>query len=90
MRSKEKDIEKLLKALANERRLQILSYLKKEKEASVGDIAENIKLSFKATSKHLRILSAANIVEREQRSLLAYYTLGSSPHSLIRHLLSIL
>ena len=62
-----------MKALANRRRLAILRFLKTKKEASVGDIAEEIKLSFKATSKHLGVLSAASIVDREQRSLLMFY-----------------
>ncbi|MBI2100072.1 MAG: winged helix-turn-helix transcriptional regulator [Candidatus Vogelbacteria bacterium] len=73
-----KEHEKPLKALANKRRLEILSFLKKEREATVGDIAEEIKLSFKATSKHLGILKAANLVEHEQRSLAYFYRLGSS------------
>lgn len=62
-----------MKALANRRRLAILRFLKTKKEASVGDIAEEIKLSFKATSKHLGVLSAASIVDREQRSLQMFY-----------------
>ena len=62
-------LERIIKAFANRRRLGIVRHLKKNKEATVGDIADAIKLSFKATSKHLAILSAAGIVEREQRSL---------------------
>jgi len=65
-----------MKALANRRRLAILCFLKKASEASVGDIADEIQLSFKATSKHLGILSAAGIVDREQRSLQMFYRLS--------------
>lgn len=65
--------EKPLKALANKRRLEIIKFLKKEKEATVGEIASHIKLSFKATSKHLAVLFSADIVEREQRSLSSFY-----------------
>jgi len=77
----EKDFERIMKALANRRRLAILRLLKrgdgrKGGEASVGDIAEEIRLSFKATSKHLGILSAADIVDREQRSLQMFYRLS--------------
>jgi DNA-binding transcriptional ArsR family regulator len=72
----EKDFERIMKALANRRRLAILRFLKTEKEASVGDIAEEIRLSFKATSKHLGVLSAAGIVDREQRSLQMFYHLS--------------
>ena len=56
MKTKIKEAEKILKALANARRLAIVKYLRKEKEATVGDIAEAIKLSFKATSKHLDLV----------------------------------
>jgi|SRR3989338_6952618 len=62
-----KDLEKILKVLASRRRLAILQYLKKSKEANVGDIAEEIKLSFKATSKHLAVLSAVDIIERAKK-----------------------
>lgn len=74
-----KELEKTLKALANKRRLTIVKYLKDNREASVAEIASAIKLSFKATSKHLRILAAADIVESEQRSLQAFYWLVDSP-----------
>lgn len=71
-----KDLERTLKALANRRRLAILKYLKTRREAPVGEIAGEIRLSFKATSKHLAILAAANLVDREQRSLQMLYRLG--------------
>ncbi len=61
-----KKLERTLKALANKRRFAILRFLKKEKEATVGYIAGEMSLSFKATSKHIGILAAADIVEKEQ------------------------
>ncbi|MBI2099074.1 winged helix-turn-helix transcriptional regulator [Candidatus Uhrbacteria bacterium] len=71
-----KKIEKTLKALANHRRLAILKYIKSHKEAPVSEAAEAIRLSFKATSKHLRILAGADILEKEQRSLQMFYSLA--------------
>jgi DNA-binding transcriptional ArsR family regulator len=71
-----KQHERPLKALANKRRLEIIKYLKEKKEATVGDIAEHIKLSFKATSKHLAVLYSADILEKEQRSLSCFYSLA--------------
>jgi len=70
--------EKILKALANKRRLAIIRYLKTKKEASVGDIAEHIKLSFKSTSRHLAILSGADILDKEQRNVSVFYSLASN------------
>ena len=71
-------MEKILKALANRRRLAILKYLKNNKEASVGEIAGEINLSVKSTSKHLGILSATDIVEKQQRSLQMFYRLSDN------------
>lgn len=82
--------ERVLKALANRRRLAIVSFLKRRKEASVGDIADEIRLSFKATSKHLSVLAAADIVEKEQRSLNMYYALAKEQPRISAAILSIL
>lgn len=73
-----KDYERMLKALANRRRLAILRYIRREKEARVGAIAASIKLSFKATSRHLQQLSAADIVARDQRGLEMWYRIGKN------------
>jgi DNA-binding transcriptional ArsR family regulator len=76
--------ERVLKALANSRRLMIIRYLHAHPRASVGDIAENIKLSFRSTSKHLHILLAADVVEREQQSLVMQYSLQNPLHQLVK------
>lgn len=70
-----KNHERILKALANKRRLEIVGYIRDKKEANVGEIAEHIKLSFKSTSRHLAVLSGADILEREQRNVLVFYSL---------------
>ncbi|MDO8471439.1 MAG: metalloregulator ArsR/SmtB family transcription factor [bacterium] len=80
-----KDTERILKALANKRRLAIVKFLKKRGEKTVGDIAEEIKLSFKATSKHLGVLFTSDIVEKEQRSLRMFYRLSSQPHHIAKY-----
>jgi DNA-binding transcriptional ArsR family regulator len=83
---KERELEKILKALANRRRLSIVKYLRNKKEANVGDIAEEIKLSFKATSKHLMVLYSAGIVEKSQRSLQMFYCLDPNLHAVVKHI----
>ena len=85
-----KDTEKLLKALANRRRLAILRYLNKHSKASVGDVAKEIKLSFKATSKHLGLLRAADIVDREQVNLQMFYSLSRPLSSVLKSVLDVL
>ncbi len=85
-----KELERNLKALANRRRLAILKYLKENREASVGDIAAEINLSLKATSKHLGVLAAADIVEKDQRSSQVFYRLASPVKSAARHIVLLL
>jgi len=84
---KDKELESNLKALANRRRLSILRFVKKSKEASVGDIASEINLSFKSTSRHLSVLFSAGILEREQRSLQVFYKLTPDIPEPMRHLI---
>ncbi len=85
-----KDTEKLLKALANRRRLAILKFLNKNSKASVGDVAREIKLSFKATSKHLGLLRAADIVDREQVNLQMFYSLSRPLSSILKSVIDVL
>jgi len=70
-----KEYEKIFKALANSRRLQIIKYLKFKKKATVTDISEHIRLSFKSTSRHLSILYSSGVVDREQKNLSVFYSL---------------
>lgn len=73
MESSHRELEKILKSLANKRRIEMLRYLKLHKRASVGEIAEEVNLSMKSTSKHLAILERGGILEREQVSLQVFY-----------------
>ena len=84
-----REMEKQLKALANKRRLAIISYLRKVTTASVGDISKEIKLSFKSTSRHLAVLLAAEIVQREQINLTAFYTLSKKQHPVTAYVASL-
>jgi DNA-binding transcriptional ArsR family regulator len=83
-----KEIERVLKAMANRRRLAIVKYLKSEKEATVGDISGEIKLSFRSTSKHLNTLHSADVVEKEQRGSCVYYSLSPNSHRLVQAILA--
>ena len=87
---KEKEFERHLKALANRRRLAILRYLKVHREAPVGEIAHEITLSFKATSKHLTILAALDIVEKEQRSSQMFYRLAGNHVLIVNRVIALL
>ncbi len=84
-----RELERKLKALANKRRLAILKYLHGVEQASVGDIASQIRLSFRATSKHLGILFATNILDKEQISLTVYYRLARPVDPLVSKVLDL-
>ncbi len=83
-----KKLERYTKAVANYRRLIILSFLKREGEASVGEIAEELKISIQATSKHLKILESVEIIFSDQRNLLVYYSLSKSLPNFISNIIS--
>lgn len=79
-----REVEKLNKALANRRRLSIVKYLRRVGHANVGEIAREIALSFAATSRHLRILATANVVEGEQVGLTVGYYLKDPVHKITK------
>ncbi len=82
-----KQLERILKGLANRRRLAIIKLLARSKELPVASIADRIHLSFTSTSKHLSLLHHLDIVERRQESLVVYYRLADVLPSVARLLL---
>ncbi len=67
-------ISKLLKALANEKRLQILCLLM-EGEKNVGELERQVELSQSALSQHLARLRADHIVDTRRDAQTIYYSL---------------
>lgn len=59
----DKEVVKILKAVANENRFTILKCLQKEKELSVGDLAEMTKSPFRSVSRDLYVLRKVNLVQ---------------------------
>ena len=82
--------ERVLKALANRRRLSIVKFLHTKGPASVGDVAGHIRLSFAATSRHLRALAGADLVESEQVNTTVNYSLPNRRHPLLNTTLATL
>jgi len=82
-------LERLLKCLANRRRLAIVQFLKNKQEATVGQIADEISLSLTSTSQHLKSLATMGIVQSEQRSLFVYYRLSATLHPISRAVLDL-
>ncbi len=80
----ERKLEKYLKALANRRRLAILSHLKRVSEANVGCIAREMGLSFRAASRHLLLLERVGILDKVQRSKEVFYKISRKLEDFIR------
>ena len=85
-----RELEKMFKAFANRRRVAILRLLIKRKRLTVGNIAEGIRLSYKSTSKHLGVLYAAGVLDREQRGLEMCYEIAADAPDTARSLLLVL
>jgi len=81
------DWEKILKALANKRRLTIVALLRSEGELSVGELSRKIELAFRSTSKHLWRMFNAGILEREERKGETFYFLNPRLSAPVRRII---
>ena len=70
-----RDIERGVKALGNLTRMKILRFLSDDFK-SVGEIAQEFKISQPAASSHLKILCDAGFLDKEKRSNEVYYKLS--------------
>lgn len=82
------DVERVFRALANKRRINIVCLLKDKRVMSVGEISVEMKLSLTATSRHLTILYGAKLVEKEQKGLEVYYRINASLSSEVRNVIA--
>lgn len=80
-----KAYEKKFKALADEKRLHLLSILCQEGPSCVCDLTEKLELPQSKLSYHLKILMEAEMLVREKRGTWNYYSINSE---VIDHLLS--
>ena len=77
----DKELIKILKAVANENRFAILKYLRKDKELSVGDLAEITDLPFRSVSKDLAVLRSAGLVKCKNHYSTRLYSIDISNYS---------
>lgn len=78
MRAHAGDAARLLKALANEKRLTILCLLV-EGERSVGELNTQLDLSQSALSQHLAVLREDGLVTTRREAQTIYYGLAEGP-----------
>jgi DNA-binding transcriptional ArsR family regulator len=66
----------IFRALANINRLKIIRILSDGSRMSVTDIAENLRISLKATSNHLAILKNLDVLEDQGSDGHVYYSVN--------------
>lgn len=66
-------IAKVLKAVADPARLQLLSIIRSAGEACACDLNDPLGLSQPTVSHHLRVLTEAGLISREQRGQWAWF-----------------
>ena len=71
------NIQKVMKAMADSNRREILCLLKKQ-NLSAGDIASNFDISMAAISRHLSVLQEAKLVESKRDGKNIIYSLNIS------------
>lgn len=77
---------KLLKAMGNEKRLEILYNLSKQ-ELNVGELEKIVGLSQSALSQHLAVLRSENIVKTRRQAQTIFYSIQSEKVSKVLQLL---
>ncbi len=78
MREHAAEAARVLKALANERRLLLLCHLV-EGERSVGELNARVDLSQSALSQHLAVLREDGLVNTRREGQTIYYALADGP-----------
>jgi ArsR family transcriptional regulator, virulence genes transcriptional regulator len=81
LRESAQHASRLLKSLANERRLLVLCHLS-QGEKSVGELERLVDISQSALSQHLARLRRENLVETRREAQTIYYSV-CSPEALI-------
>ena len=79
-----KELEWILKGVANHRRLQIAELLQKEPELSVSEIAERITIDFRTASEHLRKLAIAGVIMKRHEGASVRHALTNRGKSILK------
>ena len=72
-----KNVEKIVKALADKNRIRIICLLKAKKELCVCEITDIIGLSQPTISSHLKLLENAGLIESHKEGLWVNYNINS-------------
>lgn len=89
-RGQAEELTRVLKAIADPTRLQILSLINSQPDsrACVCDLAEAVGLRQPTISHHLKVLTEAGLLQRERRGTWIWYSLDSHQWDRVRGLLA--
>jgi len=84
------ELTRVLKAIADPTRLQILSLINSQPDsrACVCDLADAVGLSQPTISHHLKVLTEAGLLQRERRGTWIWYSLDTNQWDRVRGLLA--
>jgi ArsR family transcriptional regulator len=84
------DVAAALRVLADPARLRLLSLIqaRPDGEACVCNLVDPLGLSQPTVSHHLKVLTQAGLLERDQRGRWAYYRVNPEPLAALRSLLA--
>jgi len=85
-----KNIEKIIKALADKNRLRMVYLLNEKQDLCVCEITDIIGLSQPTISSHLRLLENAGLVESDKDGLWVNYNINSRSGLFSRKLIEII
>lgn len=77
----------IFKALGNINRLKIIKLLSRSQAMAVSEVAREIKVSVKGTSKHLIILHNLDVLESVGRGGHVYYSVNAEMPSDLRKII---
>jgi DNA-binding transcriptional ArsR family regulator len=74
---KYKDLEIILKGLANKKRLMILDFLNRTGENDTGTIADYLNTDYKIAIPHLEKLLRAGLITKRRDGLIVHYQISN-------------
>ncbi len=79
-------LERIMKGVANHRRIQILDLLERQPELSLHEISEILNINLKTASEHVRRLSIAGLVMKRSAGTSVRHKLTSRGVSILKFL----
>jgi len=70
-------LERIMKGVANHRRIQALDTLDRHPELSVFDVSERLSIDFRTASEHLRKLTVAGLIMKRHEGATVRHALTS-------------